>query len=123
MTASYVLMDSWFTFAPLIGEITQRGLDVIGMVKSTNQRYLVNGRKLSLKELYSVSTLAHGKNKGILRSVRTQMVPGIPMIIVFVRHRTNKNEWLAILSTDCTLTEEEIIQIYRMRWDIMRLVG
>jgi len=118
MTASYVLMDSWFTFAPLIREITQRGLDVIGMVKSTNQRYLVNGRKLSLKELYSVSTPGQGKNKGILRSIRTQMVPGIPMVIVFVRHRTKKNEWLAILSTDCTITEEEIIRIYRMRWDI-----
>ena len=36
MTASYVLMDSWFTFAPLIRAITQRGLDVIGMVKPTN---------------------------------------------------------------------------------------
>lgn len=118
MTASYVLMDSWFTYAPLIGALTQRGLDVIGMVKSTNQRYLVNGRKLSLKELYSVATPVQGKNKGILRTVRTQMVPGIPMVIVFVRHRTNKNEWLAILCTDLTLTEEEIIRIYSMRWDI-----
>jgi IS4 transposase len=118
MTASYVLMDSWFTYAPLIGEITQRGLDVIGMVKSTNQRYLVNGRKLSLKELYCAATSVQGKAKGILRSIRTQMVPGIPMLVVFVRHRSNKNEWLAILSTDLTLTEEEIIRIYRMRWDI-----
>lgn len=118
MMASYVLMDSWFTYAPLIGAITQRGLDVIGMVKSTNQRYLVNGRKLSLKELYSAATPVQGKSKGILRSIRTHMVPGIPMLIVFVRHRTNKNEWLAILSTDLTLTEEEIIRIYRMRWDI-----
>jgi hypothetical protein len=118
MTTSYVLMDSWFTYAPLIQAITQRGLDVIGMVKPTNQRYLVNGRKLSLKELYRVAKPAQGKSKGILRSIRTQMVPGIPMVIVFVRHRTNKNEWLAILSTDRTLTEEEIIRIYSMRWDI-----
>jgi len=118
MTASYVLMDSWFTFAPLIGAITQRGLDVIGMVKPTNQRYLVNGRKLSLQELYKVATPSHGKHKGILRTIRTQMVPGIPMIVVFVRHRTNKNEWLAIACTDLTLSEEEIIRIYSMRWDI-----
>lgn len=55
MTASYVLMDG-LTFAPLIGAITQPGLAVIGMVKPTNQRYLVNGKKLSLKELYSVAT-------------------------------------------------------------------
>ena len=109
MTASYVLMDSWFTFAPLIQEIIKRGLDVIGMVKATNQRYLHNGRALSLQELYKVASPVQGKGKGILRSIRTQMVPGIPIVMVFVRHRSKKNEWLAILSTDLTLTEEEII--------------
>lgn len=86
MTASYVLMDSWFTYAPLIREITNRGLDVIGMVKTTNQRYLVNGRKLSLKELYSNAAPIQGKHKDIIRSIRTQLVPGIPVKVVFVRH-------------------------------------
>lgn len=31
--ASYVLMDTWFTHAPLIRAVLERGLDVIGMVK------------------------------------------------------------------------------------------
>lgn len=118
MTASYVLMDSWFTYAPLIKAITQRGLDVIGMVKATNQRYLHNGKAISLQELYKVATPVQGKGKGILRSIRTQMVPGIPIVMVFVRHRTKKNEWLAILSTDQTLTEKEIIRNYSIRWNI-----
>ena len=118
MTASYVLMDSWFTYAPLIQEITKRGLNVIGMVKATNQRYLVKGRKLSLKELYSAAAPVQGNHKDIIRTIRTQLIPGIPVLIVFVRHRTNKNEWLAILCTDLTLTAEEIIRTYSMRWDI-----
>jgi hypothetical protein len=46
------------------------------------------------------------------------MAPTIPVKIVFVRHRTNKNEWLAILLTDCSLSEEEIIHIYGIRWEI-----
>lgn len=46
------------------------------------------------------------------------MTPDIPVLIVFVRHRTKKNEWLAILSTDCSLTETEIIRSYGIRWDI-----
>jgi hypothetical protein len=117
MMASYVLMDSWFTHAPLVQAITQRGLDVIGMVKQTNQRYLVGSRPLSLRELYFAAKPVQGKNKDVLRSIHTQMT-GIPIIIVFVRHRTKKNEWLAILSTDCSLTEEEIIRIYGIRWDI-----
>jgi hypothetical protein len=117
ITASYVLMDSWFTYAPLIQAIRAKGLDVIGMLKNTNQRYLVSGRSLSLSELYSVASPLAGR-KGILRSIRTCMVPNIPVMVVFVRHRTHKNEWLAIVSTDLSLSEEEIIRIYGMRWDI-----
>ena len=115
--ASYVLMDSWFTFAPLIQAINNLGLDVVGMVKNSNQRYIFKKRSLSLEELYRVATPLTGK-KGILRSIRVQMKPGIPVIVVFVRHRTKKNEWLAILSTDCTLSETEIIRLYAIRWDI-----
>lgn len=118
VSGSYVLMDSWFTHAPLIQAVLQRDLDVIGMVKADNKRYLVGQRRLSLQELYFAATPMQGKNKGILRSIRTQLAPGIPVIMVFVRHRSNKKEWLAILCTDCSLTEEEIIQIYGSRWDI-----
>jgi len=117
VSASYVLMDSWFTFAPLIQAIHEQGLDVIGRVKNSNQRYLVNKRLLSLKELYKAAGPLVGQ-KGILRSIQTYMAPNIQVKVVFVRHRTRKNEWLAILSTDCSLSEEEIIRIYGIRWDI-----
>ncbi len=115
--ASYVLMDSWFTFAPLVQAIIGQGLDVIGMVKNSNQRYRVGKRLLSLKELYQAARPVTDQ-KGILRSIQACMVPNIPVKVVFVRHRTKKNEWLAILSTDCSLSEEEIIRIYGIRWDI-----
>lgn len=46
------------------------------------------------------------------------MANGVPVKVVFVRNRNKRSEWLAILSTDCTLTETEIIRIYGMRWDI-----
>ena len=116
--ASYALMDSWFTHAPLIQEIMSRGLDVIGMIKNDNKRYLVNGNRLSLKELYRVAPRVEGKNANILRTIETELAPGIPVLVVFIRHRTKKKEWLAILSTDLTQSVEEIIQIYAMRWDI-----
>lgn len=118
MTASYVLMDSWFTHAPLIQEIVNRGLHVIGMVKNDNKRYIVNGQRLCLEALYEAAPRVEGKNRNILRLIRTKLAPGIPVTVLFVRHRSQKNEWLAILSTDLTLTPEEIIRIYKMRWDI-----
>jgi hypothetical protein len=38
-----------------------------------------------------------------------------PAKIVFVRDRNRSRNWLALLSTDTTLTEEEIVRIYGKR--------
>ncbi|WP_127589338.1 IS4 family transposase [Paenibacillus koleovorans] len=118
VTASYVLMDSWFTHAPLLQEVVGRGLHVIGMVKNDNKRYLMNGRRLTLKELYAAAARVQGKHRNILRQIQTELAPGIPVRVVFVRHRSKKNEWLAILTTDLALTAPDMIRIYRMRWEI-----
>ncbi len=42
----------------------------------------------------------------------------IPVKIVYVRNKSNEKDWLAIISTDTELSEEEIICIYGKRWDI-----
>lgn len=115
--ASYVLMDTWFTHQPLIKDIKDQGLDVIGMVKALNQRYLVGDERVSLKELYRLAAPVKGK-KSLLRSIHTTQANGVPVKVVFVRNRNKKSDWLAILSTDRTLSDQEIIRIYGMRWDI-----
>lgn len=115
--ASYVLMDSWFTYQPLVKNIKDQGLDVIGMVKNLKQRYLVDEKRLSLKQLYRLAKPTNGK-KDILRSIHTTQANGVRIKVVFVRNRNKKSDWLAILSTDCTLSDQEIIRIYGMRWDI-----
>jgi hypothetical protein len=117
ITASYVLMDSWFTLPPLVKAIVDQGLDVIGMVKETKQRYNVDGKLVSLKQLYHLAQPIQSK-KGILRSIYTVMANGTPVKVIFVQNRNKKREWLAILSTDCTLSEQEMVRIYGMRWDI-----
>lgn len=58
-----------------------------------------------------MATVTHQK-KGILRSIHTELSNGIPVFVVFVRHRSHAKEWLS------TLTEKEVIQIYGIRWDI-----
>jgi hypothetical protein len=50
MEADYVLMDTWFTHAPLIETIHRKGLFVIGMIKELKQRYLHEGQYLTLSE-------------------------------------------------------------------------
>ncbi len=76
VSADYVLHDTWFTQQPLIQSNVEKGLDVIGMVKATNQRYLVKKQRLSLKVLYKVAMPVSDK-KGILRSIYTKMANGI----------------------------------------------
>ena len=56
--------------------------------------------------------------KGILRSIQTTMANGVQVKVIFIQNCNIKSEWLAILSTDCTLSEQEIVRIYGMRWDI-----
>jgi len=41
-----------------------------------------------------------------------------PAKIVYVRDRSNRKKWIAFISTDTSLTEDEIIAIYGKRWDI-----
>ena len=110
-------MDTWFTQQPLIQAIVEQGLDVIGMVKNAKQRYQIDGQMVSLKELYRSASPLQGK-KGLLRSITTTMKNGVPVKVVFAQNRNKKSEWLAILSTDCTLSEQEIVRIYGIRWDI-----
>lgn len=42
----------------------------------------------------------------------------IPVKLVFVRNKSNRKDWLVLVSTDTSLSEEESIRIYGKRWDI-----
>ncbi|MCR5402775.1 MAG: transposase, partial [Butyrivibrio sp.] len=48
ITASYVLMDTWFTTEPFVKRINDLGLDVIGMLKDCKQQYFYNDRLYGL---------------------------------------------------------------------------
>ncbi|BAQ09544.1 transposase IS4 family protein [Bacillus sp. OxB-1] len=54
----------------LVKSIVEQSLDVIGMVKETKQRYIVNGETIPLKRLHQLAEPAEFK-KGILRSIHT----------------------------------------------------
>jgi hypothetical protein len=117
VSASYVLMDTWFTHEPLLLSLKEEGIDVIGMINDRKQRYYWEGKSATLRELFTLAPLIQGK-KYILRSICVELKSGLPVKIVFIQNRNKKSEWLAILSTDQTLSETEIVRIYGMRWDI-----
>lgn len=114
--ASYVLMDSWFTHEPLIKSCLDEGIDVIGMVKQMKQKYSYQGKKYDLKELRNM--LPRCRNGNIIGSMMVSTKNNILVKLVYVRNRNKKQNWLVILSTDCSLSNEEIVRIYGNRWSI-----
>jgi hypothetical protein len=114
--AQYILMDSWFGFPKTITTLSTY-IPVICMVKNMYRVfYQYNGKKLTLDALYRQVKKRPGKAK-VKASVIVTMNTGQKVKIVFVRDRRGKG-WLAILSTDITLLDEEVIRIYGKRWDI-----
>lgn len=114
--ADYVLMDTWFTTEPMIKEIQNTGIDVIGMVKQLKQRYTYRGKQYKLPELKKFVSFEGAGN--IFGSLVVTTKTGIPVKIVFVRNRNKKTECLYILSTDISLNSSEIVRIYGNRWSI-----
>ena len=115
--ASYVLMDTWFTNEPFIKDVAAEGIDVIGMLKDNKQRYHYRGRLYNLKQL--TKFVRFDAESQIFGSVCvTTMYHRIPVRIIFVRNRNKKSEYITILTTDCCLTDSEVIRIYGNRWSI-----
>jgi hypothetical protein len=116
LTAKYLLMDSWFTMPATVASLADQ-LPVIGMVKKIKTvHYRFQGRSLDLMSIYRRLKKRPGRAK-ILASAQVSLSSGVPCKLVFVRDRC-KGDWLAILSTDIHLPDEDIVRVYGKRWDI-----
>ena len=122
--ADYVLFDSWFSSPKVIRSMREKNLDVVAMVKKSSKiHYSFQGEFLSCKEIYARCKKRRGRSRYLL-SVPIEICGGepeaapIPAKLVFVRNRSNRKDYLVLISTDTSLTEDEIIQLYGKRWDI-----
>jgi len=122
ISAKYLLFDSWFAFPKTIANVVKRKIDVICMLKiSTKIHYCYEEEWMTLKSIYK--KISHSSKGNIIGSVvagirESKKSPEIiPVKIVFVKDR-HSNNWLAVLSTDTKIDDEEIIRTYGKRWDI-----
>lgn len=118
----HILFDSWFAFPATIRRIRALGMHSVCMLKDIPKiTYTFGDRQVTLKELFK---LVH-KRPGKANVLATCMVSignneegrPVPAKVVFIRDR-NSRSWLALLSTDTTLNGEEIVMLYKRRWDI-----
>ena len=119
ISAKYLLMDSWFGF-PAVVRSLMGYIDVICMVKNTTKIfYEFEGRSVTLRQIYSMIKKRRGR-ANIKGSVTVGIGEGKQAKLVFVRRRNRKEgvKWLALLCTDLSLPDEEVVRIYGKRWDI-----
>ena len=120
--AAHVLLDSWFSFPSTMIAIGKKGFHAVGRLKNTSKiKYIEGGVKKTLKEIYTTYHKRRGNSKYLL-SVEVLLYnkedETVPARIVYVRDRKNRKKWIALGTTDMTLCEEAIIQLYGRRWDI-----
>ena len=120
--ARHVLFDRWFSFPALLVRLRALEYHVVAMVKNTPKiHYLHSGKPVSLEKLYSQVKKRRGLAK-ILAHADVELPGAAPenasARIVFVRDRNRSKQWLAIISTDLSLSDEEVVQMYGKRWDI-----
>ena len=121
--AKYVLFDSWFSNPSAILAIKRLGYHVVSRLKNhENYRYEYKGDNLSISKIYRANRKRRGRSRYLLSvtvNVRHEDFGyTIPAKIVYVRDRANRKKWIALISTDTALSEDEIVAIYGKRWDI-----
>ncbi|ACZ11719.1 IS4 family transposase [Sulfurospirillum deleyianum] len=121
--ADYLLVDSWYSKPAFIQEMNDLGLKVISRIANNTKIWNFNDKEKTLNAMYEkhkklknakvgtygkkirfsyFSTVVEHKNAGKLK-------------IVFIKTTDNL---IPIVSTDLELNDEEIIEIYKRRWDI-----
>ena len=119
--ARYVLFDSWFSSPGSLHAVKGIGYDVIAMIKKTPKMFFrYNGEDVPLVSIYNKNKKRRGRSRYLL-SVMVDVVKdgkAMPAKVVYVRNRNKRKEYLCLISTDISLSEDEIIRIYGKRWDI-----
>ena len=120
--AKHVLFDSWFSNPVTLMTVKDIGFYCVAMLKKSSTKYLINGETKTLRQLHGSLKKRPGRSKYLASANVTlshkDFDAPISAKIVFVRDKSNKKKWCALISTDISLSEEQIIELYGKRWDI-----
>jgi len=118
----HLCADRWFSDPNTIYDLkSQTGMEVISVLKHNKTKYEYNGETHTIAEIYKMVRKHPGLSR-YLAEVNIH-VPGkgsknhpFDAKVVFVRNKANRKQWIAIISTDMSLSAEDIIQYYALRW-------
>ncbi len=120
--ADYLLVDSWYAKPNFIGEAQNNGLDIIARVAKSNKIWQFTQKYKTLERLYTQANKTKSSKLGNYNSIKYSYVSTITMHktlgrvkIVFIKTKENL---IPILSTNTLLSDIEIINTYKKRWNI-----
>lgn len=120
--ADYLLVDSWYAKPNFIHEVRENGLDVIARVAKSNRIWQFTGKYKTFESLYIQASKTKSSKLGNYNSIKYSYVSAITthktlgrVKIVFIKTKENL---IPILSTNTTLSDIEIINTYKKRWNI-----
>jgi hypothetical protein len=121
--ADYLLVDSWYSKPIFIKEMNELGLRVISRMTNNNKVWNFLGKEKTLESIYNkfkeLKTAKPGKYGKKIKftyfSAVVEHKTAGKLKIVFIK---TKEKLIPIVSTDLKISDEEIIEIYKRRWDI-----
>jgi hypothetical protein len=119
--ASFVLFDSWFASPKVIRAIYGIGYEVICQLKRNNFRYLYRGKTYTLKRLYhqvAKEKMEYSAALDLQACSLLVQIPGFQTVTLIFSKSKKANKWVVFLSSDTSLSSQQIIEIYAKRWAI-----
>jgi hypothetical protein len=121
--ADYLLVDSWYSKPLFIKTMNDLGIAVISRIANNNKIWNFSAKEKTLNAIYekfkklkTEKPGQHGKKiKFKYFSVIVEHKNVGKLKIVFIK---TENKLIPIVSTDLSINDEEIIEIYKRRWDI-----
>jgi len=113
----HVLFDSWFAMPVMFRTLRGMGFHGVGMLKTSNNLYRYKGKLYKLEALFALAKpFLHHEHE--FASLGVELRDGTPFSITFVLDQCGKRDWLAIGTTDLSLSPRQVISLYSRRWNI-----
>jgi len=121
--ADYLLVDSWYSKPAFIQEMNTLGLRVVSRIANNNKIWNFTSKEKTLSAIYEkykklkkVKDGTYGKRVrfGYFSVIIKHKNVG-KIKVVFIK---TKEQLIPIASTNLEISDEEIIEIYKRRWDI-----
>ena len=116
--ARHVLFDSWFSEPVMFRTLREMDFHGVGMLKAKKGTYYrYKGKFYNLETLYAMVKPFIYREHGSA-AVGVELRNGTQMSITFVQDSHGSRDWLAIGTTDLSLSPTQVVSLYSRRWNI-----